>query len=343
MDGSRLRATRKARGLTLRALASKIGISPPAVLKYEKGQVVQPNLSIITKMATVLGVGIDYLLTPSSVKLSAPYFRRHSSLQKSQIDSLLSNAADWLEECVGIETLLPSYPVAAFVYPRNIDLTVFDLEAVESIAKSLRMEWQLGFGPISNITEVLEVQGIRIYFTQDNKGFDACFVWANESIPLIICRSDIPGDRQRFNLCHELGHLILEPSSHIVKDRLEEKMVHRFASAFLVPDEAVYQELGYKRKNLHIDELQLLKAKYGLSIQGWIYRAKDLNIINQVTFDYMFRTLSKQKRRISEPGEPYPTELSTRMKRMLLHAIAEEWITETRGHDLLLNFPSNRT
>ncbi|WP_425358486.1 ImmA/IrrE family metallo-endopeptidase [Thermosediminibacter oceani] len=68
-----------------------------------------------------------------------------------------------------------------------------------------------------------------------------------------------------------------------------EKAAHRFAGAFLVPKKMVIQELGKKRHSINLYELHLLKHKYELSMQGWIYRAKDLNIISDKLAAELFK------------------------------------------------------
>ncbi|MCJ7530797.1 MAG: ImmA/IrrE family metallo-endopeptidase, partial [Anaerolineales bacterium] len=144
--------------------------------------------------------------------------------------------------------------------------------------------------------------------------------------PVIVVREDIPGDRQRFNLCHELGHLVLK----IVDGLDEEKASHRFASAFLAPAERVRFELGTYRSNIDLLELESLKHKYGLSIQAWIYRAKDMGIISNPVAEKYFRSFRKNHWYRNEPGELYPPEKPQRMQRLIYRALAEDIISRSK-------------
>jgi Zn-dependent peptidase ImmA (M78 family) len=140
----------------------------------------------------------------------------------------------------------------------------------------------------------------------------------------------MPGDRQRFSIAHELGHLMLRP-----KGLDDEKAAHRFAAAFLVPEAAVKYELRGKRIDICLYELHLLKHKYGLSMQAWIYRAKDLGIISDeraAAIFKRFRALGRHKR---EPGGEIPLEWPMRFEILVNLALAEEAISKRRAEELL--------
>ena len=148
---------------------------------------------------------------------------------------------------------------------------------------------------------------------------------------VIVVKKDIPVDRQRYNLAHELGHLVLE-----VKEVVdEEKAAHRFAGAFLVPSSAARRELGSDRSTLSPGELHILKHKYGLSMQAWIYRAQDLDIISRSTASELFREFRVRGWNREEPGESYPPEEPARLRRNVFHALAENMISRSRAEELL--------
>ena len=78
-------------------------------------------------------------------------------------------------------------------------------------------------------------------------------------------------------------------------------MAHRFAAALLVPADAARQELGEKRRHLAFTELGVLKEKYGLSMQAWIRRAKDLEIISESVYKSLCIQFSSKGWRKREP------------------------------------------
>ena len=59
--GKRIRGKREERGLSQKALAEAVGISPPAINRFEKG-IKAPSIDTLAKLAKVLGVSTDFLL-----------------------------------------------------------------------------------------------------------------------------------------------------------------------------------------------------------------------------------------------------------------------------------------
>jgi hypothetical protein len=78
---------------------------------------------------------------------------------------------------------------------------------------------------------------------------------------VIVVNSEHPGERQRFTLSHELGHLVLDLRS--VSETIAEAVCNRFAGAFLVPEDTLRAELGKNRTSISIRELFSLKELLG--------------------------------------------------------------------------------
>jgi len=142
-----------------------------------------------------------------------------------------------------------------------------------------------------------------------------------------------PGDRQRFSLAHELGHLMLEPRRGVD----EEKAANRFAGAFLVPTAVVRYELGEGRHALDPYELYLLKHKFGLSMLSWVRRAEDLGIVSGSAAHGLYKLFSSRGWRRREPGDQLPAEEPTRMKRLVMKSLVEGLISESRAAELVGN------
>lgn len=326
--GERLKIARRAAGLSQRALAEAAGVSAMAISKYERGLDI-PGSAVLLRLAETLGVKTEYFVRPITVTLTSPSYRRQTSLRRKQEDAILGQIQEWLERYLDVESFFGG-PLQ-FALPSHLERRVASLDEVERVVLELREAWKLGQNPIENLIEVLEDQGIKVGLVEGHEGFDALTCWADDKAPVIVVKRGLPGDRQRFNLVHELGHLVLKPA----EDVSAEKAAYRFAGAFLVPEPAARFELGQKRGTLDLYELHLLKHKYGLSMQGWIYRAKDLGILSESAAARLFREFRHQGWHLQEPGDPIPPEEPGRMKRLVMRALAEDLISESRAAELL--------
>lgn len=328
MIGERLKVARRAAGTSQRALAEAAGVSAMTISKYERG-VATPSSAVLLRLAKALGVKTEYFVRPITVTLTSLSYRRRAPLRRKQEDAILGQIREWLERYLDVESFFEGPP--RFALPSPLKRHVAALDEVEQVVLDLREAWKLGQNPIENLIEVLEDQGIKVGLVEGHEGFDALTCWIDDKAPVIVVKRGLPGDRQRFNLAHELGHLVLEP----LEDVNAEKAAYRFAGAFLVPEPVAHFELGQKRRTLHLYELHLLKHKYGLSMQGWIYRAKDLGILPESAATRLFREFRQQGWHLQEPGDPILEEEPGRMKRLVMRALAEDMISESRAAELL--------
>ena len=332
MVGERIRRARLAKGLSLEKLAVKTGqISKQAIHKYEQEKAV-PSSAVLIRLAAALDVKPEYFFRPIEVKLEKINFRRKSRLLVGEQKAIEETARDQLERYLLLEDVFPPDELQRPEF-KPLPITINKPEDAELAAVKVREQWNLGVDPIENMTELLEERGIKVVEVEAGEQFDGLSGLVDGKHAVIVIQRDWPGERQRFTMAHELGHLILKISPVcLAKER--ERCCHRFAAALLVPRTAALLELGQKRRNLDFRELVLLKEKYGLSIQAWVYRAFDLDIISHSLFTRIFKEMSRLHLRKQEPCR-LDAEKPTRFKRLLLHALAENIISETKASDLL--------
>jgi len=319
--GERIKRARKIRGLSQRSLAKQVGLSATSISKYERG-LMAPGSQIIIKISQACRLNPDFFLRPpGELKLSPVEYRAHKGLPKKQKAALFEKVRFWLESYLEIEDILGEH-LSYEPYIREIR----SLEEVEAVAQDLRARWNLGLAPIANLVALLEDKGIKIVLFKMPEQCSAFTFKAND-IPVMAGNARFPGDRLRFSLAHELGHLVLN-----VKGLDEEKACHRFAGAFLIPKEVAIEEL---RQGLSLSDLIHLKSKYGLSIQAWIYRAKDLGLLSEAKAQGLFKRLRVQGWHKKEPGPKYPKEKPLRFKRLVCRALEQEFISPFRAKELL--------
>ena len=217
---------------------------------------------------------------------------------------------------------------------------VKSFEEVDAAAKELRKRWHLGDDAIPNLCEFLEEKGIKICalnLPDSVSGVQADVKMAGgKRIPVIVLNRNHAGERQRFTLAHELGHLMLE--GRLADDLDEEMACNRFAGTFLFPRASVLQELGEHRNAIELKELGLLKEEFGLSMAGILYRARDLGIISHAYREEQAKLFRFKGWYRKEPGRDYPTEKAHIFEQLVFHALAEEYIGESKAAELM-NMP----
>jgi Zn-dependent peptidase ImmA (M78 family)/transcriptional regulator with XRE-family HTH domain len=324
--GQRIKQARKAGNLSMRELAEMAQISAMAISKYEREQDA-PSSGVLLRLAQALNTPIDFFFRPMTATVTLQAYRKHTILGTKEQEAIRMRIQEWLERYLETEELFPGehYTVALPSY------AVQSLDQVEDAAASLRRDWSLGLDPIENLTQLLEDRGIKVGLVDGFEHFDACTFLA-DSAPVIVSKADLPGDRQRFNLAHELGHLVLRLAGELDP----EDAAHRFVGAFLVPAEAARFELGLLRSALEMNELYLLKHKYGLSMQAWIFRARDLEIITPSMARQLFQQFRARGWHRKEPGQEYPSEKPLRMERLIYRALAEDLISRSKAQELLV-------
>lgn len=291
-----------------------------------------PKSPVLIELARALKVKVEYFFRQTALPLTDLEFRKKNALNVREQNTILATIREWLERYYQAENLFPTTCSATISQTNMINIT--KESEVEAVALKFRKAWNLGLAPIESMVSLLEEHGIRVYLMKAANSFDACTFWAGDK-PGIVANENLPGDRLRFNLAHELGHLILKTPEEGNK-RQREKPAMRFAGAFLVPESVVKKELGGSRSQLNLEELHLLKHKYGLSMAAWAYRAKDLGIISPALTRRFYMLFRQRGWSITEPGTPYPQEQGpTRLKQLVLRAYAESIISETKAAELL--------
>ena len=331
--GIRLQQARKAAGLSLRAFADLVNLSHAAIKKYEDGDV-YPSSDMLIKLAKALKVRVDFFFRPIKVSLENVKFRKRKKLNGKSEEAIKFEVINQIERRLELENLYPSSPVPIFALPIDFPEQINSLDEIESIAEKLRESWKLGFAPIHDLIDAFESQGIRVFIvdTIDEEHFDGLSTVINDQ-PIIVISSKWPGDRQRFNLAHELAHYIF--ITRLNPDLDEEQACNRFAGAFLFPREAVFQAVGKERRAIEWQEMLLLKEQFQLSMAAICYRLKDLKVIQENYYKTLVIRFRQKGWHHKEPGLEVPSEKAHTFNQMLFHALGEEYIGESKAAELL--------
>jgi len=337
MIGNRIRQARLAAGLTLDALGAQVGVTHTAIQKYEKGTMTPPSSQLL-KLARACGIRVEYFFRTHDVELQEPEFRRLSSFGKTAQQALKIKVVDLLEKRVELLGFFPESPIPQFESPAVLPQHINAPEELEAFADQVRDAWKLGLSPIGDLTDTLETLGLLVIVVdEDNPGFSGLAATARASngrtYPIVAVSSQWPGDRQRFTLAHEIGRLLL--AGRLGAEISEEKACDRFAGAFLAPKAAVLQNLGQNRRHIEWRELYALKHAFGLSMVGWLLRAKQCNVITVATYLSLLKLFSAKSWRKREPGDPVACEIPRLFEQLVHRALGEQYVSESKAAELL--------
>jgi len=330
MIGERIRQARLVAGLTQEELAQRLTaqqqpITKQALSKYELNKSV-PGARVVMTLAQVLGVAPSYFLTEDAVTIQWLTFRKHAQLPQARQDEVKAYSQHVVEQQMYLAALL--YPGEQRQFPPS--RVVCNTEEAEWTAQELRQIWGLDDHPIESVTQLIEDRGgVVVAIPHAIDHFDGLSGWIDNHVPLTVTITSVSLDRLRFNLAHELGHLLLHCDDQ--DEGMNEMLAYRFAVAFLLPAPALRHALGGHRRHIEFAELGLLKQRFGISMQAVARRARDLGIIDETTYLRLCRDFSSRGWRKDEPYPLQSNEEPLRLKQMTLRAYAEKLITRAQA------------
>lgn len=335
MLGKRIQRARKALGLSLRDLGDQVALSHAAIKKYEDDEVT-PSSDVLIKLGKALRVKVEYFFRPERFTLENIQYRKHADMPERHLEEITAKILDQVERRVELENLFPAPPVQSFSV-KNLPKKISNIDEVEKLAEQIRNQWSLGFDPIPDLIDIFEEQGIKV-FGIDNDQYpkiDGLYAEVN-GMPVIVVGDQRPGDRQRFTLAHELGHLLLD---NRLADGLDiENCCNRFAGAFLLPKQSLINVLGEHRNSIEPRELSLLKQEFGISMTSILHRAEEIGIISNNIYRQLRTEFNERGWTKKEPGQQYPKETTHIFEQMIFHALAEQYIGESKAAELM-NIP----
>jgi Zn-dependent peptidase ImmA (M78 family)/DNA-binding XRE family transcriptional regulator len=335
MLGKRIQRARKALGLSLRDLGDQIALSHAAIKKYEDNEVT-PSSDVLIKLGKALHVRVEYFFRPERFALENIHYRKHADMPERHLEEITAKILDQVERRVELENLFPTSPVRSFSV-KNLPKKINHIDEVEKLADQIRNQWNLGFDPIPDLIDILEEQGIKV-FGIDNEQYpkiDGLYAEVN-GMPVVVVGDQRPGDRQRFTLAHELGHLLLD--NRLANGLDIESCCNRFSGAFLLPKQSLINVLGEHRNSIEPRELSLLKQEFGISMTGILHRVEETEIISNNVYRQLRAEFNERGWSKKEPGEQYPKEITHIFEQMIFHALAEQYIGESKAAELM-NMP----
>jgi Zn-dependent peptidase ImmA (M78 family) len=187
---------------------------------------------------------------------------------------------------------------------KDINLPVLDIEKLGSpaeAARKLHKLWKIEKGAINNLTQILEDNGLFVVnFDFNTDRVDGMSILASGKFPILFSNNRSLGDRQRFTLAYELGHLVMHLQTNPSFKRDLSHEANEFAAEFLMPEKDI--KADYK-DGVTLNILADLKRKWKVSMQALLYRANDIEVITDNQKRYLINQFNSMNIRRREPAE----------------------------------------
>lgn len=291
LEPSRISMARMRAGFNKTELARRLEVTTRTITTYES--VGAPDVAA-PDLALALGCHSNYFHRPPVEELEEDrvFFRarrRSTALQKNAATSAGRT---------GVE--LYSLLAERFSLP---ELAIPDLAHLDarSAAQQLRAEWNMGADPMPNSVRLAESKGIRVLtLPRGTADVDAFSLW-ELSRPYIFLSMEKSAERSRFDMAHEIGHLVLHGGAATTPagDRDAEKEADRFASELLMPRSMLH---AHVRREPSVQAIMKLKQFLGVSAMAATYALHKADLLSDWSYRQAMVELTRRGFRTAEPG-----------------------------------------
>lgn len=291
---------RESRSMTQGQLAVSLGITQGKLSKIEHG-LLSVSKEEVKSLSETLGYPETFFFeTGEKYTFGLNYYRKHKGLSKTLLMQI--KATINIIRIHVLNKLLSSYELSEnkIIY---CDLDEDNYENPEDIASAIRQYWNLPAGKVDNVIQTLEDAGIIVVpYDFPTRKFSGVSILTEQGNWAIIINKNMPADRFRFTLMHELGHIIM----HRIPNENMETEADRFAAEILMPTE----DIGHQLTDLTFEKLGYLKLHWKVAMSAILRKAYTLEKISYNQYRYLNVLMSKAGYKINEPTEynvPYET------------------------------------
>lgn len=306
--GERIRTVRLASNTSQIDLANSLGSESNGLIsKIENGRV-QVDDEQLRRIADELDCTPEFLQRPlPDVLATRPWLRAYADAPARTVDSVTADNVLVHELINHLHLVRVADSIPQFPHDANLE----DDSAIEAFALEVRAAADIAEDrPVGNAMRTAERLGCVMLPLADELGRHLGLSQRLDGVPYIRvsrARANVPGDRQRFTVLHEVGHLALHsavrPPETAADARVIEQQAHLFAAAMLTPADPLlehWQQLGGR---VTLTVLQELKAHWGVAVKALVGRFKQLGVIDADQAVALYKQISK---RGWNTGEPVP-------------------------------------
>lgn len=298
---------RESRGISQKVLAERLGellgreFTQAAVSKLESGRIHAVG-ALLTALTEALGYPESFFCEQYEVyPPGMGFYRKHKTLP-AKFANRIEAALNIFR--LHISKLLVSAEIDFIPIP---ECDVDEYGGARGAARAVRQYLQLPRGPIENVTEVLESMGIVVVpFDPQTRLFSGVSLLVNTESYVVLINSQMPGDRFRWTLVHELAHIVL----HRLPSETMEAEADEFTGEFLMPYEEIAPDLKTLTVNNVVERLAALKRRWKVSMGAILTHGYKLGLISDWHHrQYRMKLADNGITRTQEPrGLDFPIE-----------------------------------
>lgn len=278
----------------MKELAALGKVSSRSISAWESGAA-EPKREAQLRLAEVLKLPAAFLERDDPVELLAEdvSFRALSAMTARERDTALAAGVMAFE--------LDAWLSARFAGPA-VDVPYLPDSSAEDAAKQVRLMWNLGDIPVSKMIPLAEAHGVRVYsLIEGTRRLDAYAVW--KYVPFVFLNTSKPAERGRFDIAHELGHLVMHKGLQTVRNRKYELEADRFAGALLMPASGMYARAP---RRTTLDFAMQEKHHWGVPAMSYVHRLHELQLISDWHYRSYCIELTQRGFRLAEPDGRQP-------------------------------------
>lgn len=288
-----LMLAREARGLTQLELAELADINRSNISRFEQESIGFSD-EVLEKLIKALQFPHHFFVQNDEVLPPALYRKR--DIVPAKVLSFIDANINIYR--LNINRLIHSIKLEA---PNLPALTISEYGSPEAIAIKLRKLWKMPKGVVNNMVEILELNGVitlAVDFKTDR--VDSRSILIENKYPVVFYNKTLLGDRLRFTLAYELGHLIMHTRNTLVSMEEVGHEANLFAAEFLMPEKDIKEDFN---GNINLEVLAQLKKKWKVSMQALLYRSCDMQMLTDNQKRYIIGQFNALKIRRREPLE----------------------------------------
>lgn len=296
LDPGRIRIARARRGMTKSELARLLGVTPRSITRYESGEA--PSDSV-EALSSALHFPEEFFLAAGAPEIEAGSVSFRAARRATAQHRNAAVAAG----SIGIE--IDRWICQRFTLP-PVDVPTHPGESPRLAARLVRAEWGLGTRPLPNAVQLAESRGVRVYTLPPiAEKVDAYSAWHDDKPFVFLARRRSP-EGMRFDVAHELGHLVLHPAA-ACDNTAQEREANEFASEFLIPRDAIPE---YLRTNPPVSELLEVRDQFKVSAMALAHATHTAGRMTDWAYRNTCIELSGRGFRKGEPGGMPAHEMS---------------------------------